>query len=126
MTKSSAPLDVLIDEVSRIIHRSTEVIDNARNLITKPDFSTFELSWFETLFAETARRTVFNRLLNDLNVLKEGTVKYNIQWIMNNHLSNVINGAKFPPSSTSVCSNLCKTYEVAAHAEVVELLRHFQ
>ena len=89
----------------------------AEKLINDPAYT---LSWGTDSFKTAAELKVYKQVLNAFN---DGAT---LEQVKSSLMDRVLNKAKYPAQSTSPCSNLMETYELAAYAELVSDMAHYE
>jgi len=89
----------------------------AADLIKDPSHT---LSWGDKAFQAAARLRVAKEIIH--HFAGNATVQQVREYVMD----QVLHSAKYPPSSTSPTSNLMEQYTLAAYAEAVQTLEHYE
>ena len=77
------------------------------------------LSWGTDAFKTAADLKIAKQVLNALN---DGAT---VEQVKSTLMDRVLNRSKYPPQSTSPCSNLMEQYELAAYAELLSDLNMY-
>ena len=82
----------------------------------------YTLSWGTGAFQTAANLKVYQMVLAALTA----ETPCSVQAVKETLMDRVLNKSKYPPQSTSPCSNLMEQYELAAYAELLSDLNMYE
>jgi hypothetical protein len=116
-----------MDKQAYLIKRLESNIQSCKESVDKfieklKEDPAYALSWGTGTFQTAANLKVYEMVYAALTA----ETPCSVQAVKETLMDRVLHKSKYPPQSTSPCSNLMEQYELAAYAELLSDLRYYE